>query len=186
VADFPELKKALESAHTIELVQPGSAKYKFQAFAFGERGTKITAELLKEITDGLCGSIRSNFPDFDYIVSPVPGGHTWGSLTALRLGKPINILRTEPSYDKGETEIPRKTGYYQHNLYFNHFEKGDRVLIIDDVVSTGGTLRTILEALRDLEVTAIGAQLIYAKTSDYKQIESDYSLPVRFLLENTD
>ena len=47
--EFPELKKAIDAAHTIELVQPGSTKYSFRAFAFGERGTKITAELLKEV-----------------------------------------------------------------------------------------------------------------------------------------
>jgi adenine phosphoribosyltransferase len=181
VKSFPEIKKAIEQAHIIELPQSGSRTYKFKTFAFGERGTKINAELLKEITAGLTDSINNNFPRFDYIVSPEPGGHTWGCLVALELKKDINILRMQPSYEKGEAEIPRKTGYYQNNLYFNHFKKGDNILLVDDVVSTGGTLKTILTALKSLGVNVIGVQVILAKSEDYKKIEKEFNVIIKFL-----
>ncbi|MBU3913550.1 MAG: phosphoribosyltransferase [Nanoarchaeota archaeon] len=181
MSKFPELRKSIDSARVIELPQSGSKTYKFKTFAFGERGTKITAELLKEIVEGLCGSVKQNFPNFDYVVSPEPGGHTWGSLVALKLGKPINLLRTNPSYEDGELEVPRKTGYYQHNLYFNHFKKGDRVLIVDDVVSTGGTLKTILSKLKSQGIMVMGVQVIFAKSEDYQKIEKEFSVKVKFL-----
>ena len=181
MSKFPELRKAIDSAKVIELPQSGLKTYKFKTFAFGERGTKITAELLKEIVEGLCESIKQNFLAFDYIVSPEPGGHTWGSLVALKLGKPINLLRTNPSYEEGELEVPRKTGYYQHNLYFNHFKRGDKILIVDDIVSTGGTLKTILGKLKSQGIKVVGVQVIFAKSDDYQGIEKEFSVKVGFL-----
>jgi adenine phosphoribosyltransferase len=78
-------------------------------------------------------------------------------------------------------EISRKTGYYQNNLYFNHFKKGDKIIIVDDVVSTGGTLKTILTALKNLGVTVVGVQVIFAKSEDYKKIEQEFKVPIKFL-----
>ena len=180
--EFPELEKAIKTARTIELPQPGSKKYKFKTLPFGERGTKIEAKLLKEITNGMVDSINKHFPDFDYIVSHEPGGHTWGIMAALKLNKSINILRAAPSYEMEELEVRRKTGYYQQDLYFNHFQKGEKVLIIDDVISTGGTVETILETLSSLEVKTIGVQAIYAKSKSYKKLEEKYSIPIKLLI----
>jgi adenine phosphoribosyltransferase len=36
---------------------------------------------------------------------------------------------------------------YIKELYLNGILKGDRVVIIDDVISTGGTMRALLQAL---------------------------------------
>lgn len=180
--EFPELEKSIKTARIIELPQPGSKKYKFKTLPFGERGTKIESKLLKEITKGLVDSINKHFPDFDYIVSPEPGGHTWGITAALKLSKSINILRAQPSYEEGEIEVRRKTGYYQQDLYFNHFQKGNKILIIDDVISTGGTIETILETLTSLEVKTVGVQAIYAKSKRYKRLEDKYSIPIKFLI----
>jgi adenine phosphoribosyltransferase len=175
-----QLKKSIKSAKTIEIPQSGSKKYKFHVFDFGERGTKISTELIEEIKSGMIESIKS-FSDFDYIVSPEPGGHTWGLLLASEIKKPINILRTNPSFHEGELEVPRKTGYYEHNIYFNNFKKGDKVLIVDDVVSTGGTLRTILDTLDSLSVKIIGVQVILAKSDDYNKLEKEFGIKIKFL-----
>ena len=116
---FPELRKAIEKAHSIELPLPRSRTYNFKVYAFGERGTKISPELMKETVSGLCDSIKENFLDFDYLVAPEPNGHVWASLVAYELGKPLNILRRQPVCEEGELEVPRKTSYYQDSLYFN-------------------------------------------------------------------
>src|SRR3989344_10593 len=167
---FPHLKYAIREAKTIELPQLGRKKYLFKTFSFGERGARLSAELLREITQGLLSSIKKNFPKFDYIASPEPGGHTWGSIVAYSLGKAINTVRSNPSYSRGEIEIRRETAYYHHNLYFSHFKKGDKVLIVDDIVSSGGTLETLLSTLKKLGVVVIGVQVIYAKTDVWKKL----------------
>src|SRR4030043_569303 len=180
--EFPELTKAIQSAKTIDLPQPGSKTYKFKTLPFGERGTKLNSALLKEVTEGIANSILKNFTKFDYIVSPEPGGHIWGGITALKLSKTINILRSQPSYESAELEVRRKKGYYQQNLYFNHFQRNDHVLVIDEVISTGGTIETILDTLVSIDVKPIGVQLIYAKGDNYKRLAKKYSLPIKFLI----
>ncbi|MCX6687875.1 MAG: phosphoribosyltransferase family protein, partial [Methanoregula sp.] len=43
--------------------------------------------------------------------------------------------------------VHQATGYSKGELYLNGIRKGDRVVIIDDVVSTGGTMPALLQAL---------------------------------------
>src|SRR5674476_1185165 len=47
----------------------------------------------------------------------------------------------------GEIAVHQTTGYSKVELYLNGIKKGDRVVIIDDVVSTGGTMKALLQAL---------------------------------------
>ena len=42
-----------------------------------------------------------------------------------------------------EFVIDQTTGYSKGEIYLNDIGKGDRVLLVDDVVSTGGTLLPI-------------------------------------------
>ena len=179
---FAHIEEAVQNAKSIELTHSGTEVYKFKVLPFGERGTYLKHALIAEISEGLCSAIKKIFPDFDYIVSPEPGGHVWGVLVALQLQKSLNILRSSPTYEAKERAVNRKTGYYQHNLYFNHFKRGDRVLIVDDVVSTGGTLDTILATLIDLGVTPVGVQVVYAKSEEYKKIEAKYAISINGLL----
>jgi adenine phosphoribosyltransferase len=183
---FLHLRKAVEDTQVVELTQQGFEVYKFKIFAFGERGTWINPELLKEITEGLHDSIIESFPDFDYIVAPEPGGNAWGSLIALKTGKPLNILRAYSSGEEEEEKVIRKTGYCSETLYFNHFKKGDKVLVIDDVTSTGGTLDAILSKFQELGVITVGAQVIYAKSDGYKIIEQKFSVRIKPLLSHSE
>jgi adenine phosphoribosyltransferase len=41
-------------------------------------------------------------------------------------------------------------------MYINDVEAGDRVLVLDDVLSTGGTMKAILDALTD----EVGAEVV--------------------------
>lgn len=58
---------------------------------------------------------------------------------------------------------------------------GDRVLLLDDVISSGATIRCIAAQLSVMGVTLIGVQAILAKGEHYKQLEADIGVPVRFL-----
>jgi adenine phosphoribosyltransferase len=150
-------------------------------FDFGEKGHYLSAALIKEIVDGMVASIKENFENFDYIVAPEPGGHTWGMLLANALGKDINIFRVLPTKIDGEIEIPRKTPYNEGRLYLNRIKVGDRVVIIDDVIYRGGTLASIVKILQEKGIIVVGIQTILAKTEKYVDVEKKYGVSIKSL-----
>jgi len=48
---------------------------------------------------------------------------------------------------EGEIPVYQETGYSKGNLYLNGIKKGDKVIIVDDVISTGGTMVAMIKAL---------------------------------------
>jgi adenine phosphoribosyltransferase len=59
---------------------------------------------------------------------------------------PMTIMRKREYGLPGEIAVHQATGYSKGELYLNGINKGDRVVIVDDVVSTGGTMRALLQA----------------------------------------
>jgi adenine phosphoribosyltransferase len=180
-SELPKLDAAIRSARQINLPQKTGGDYAFRVYCFGERGTRLEYPLVNEIVDGLSASIQKNFKSFDYIVTPEPGGHLWGILLGYKLQKPVHILRRISSFATAEKEINRVTGYHTSSLFISDIKKGDIVLVLDDVVSTGGTLTTILGALERANARVIGVQVILAKSNKYKKIQKKFKTKIAYL-----
>jgi adenine phosphoribosyltransferase len=77
---------------------------------------------------------------------------------------PRTLARWTPTGAPGEVEVPLSNEYIQEGqtqIFLNGVRPGDRVLIVDDLISTGGTLVALIEAVRCtgatiLEVLTIG------------------------------
>jgi adenine phosphoribosyltransferase len=63
---------------------------------------------------------------------------------------PLVIVRKRHYELPGEVAVHQTTGYSKGELYLNGVAKGDRVVIVDDVCSTGGTMRAIIGALEHI------------------------------------
>ncbi|WP_151736529.1 phosphoribosyltransferase ['Paenibacillus yunnanensis' Narsing Rao et al. 2020] len=177
-----KLSQSISSAKSVRIHKDQDTVYDFKLYPFGERGTYIEPGLIREITDNLAEDVTEHFPAFDYIVSPEPGGHTWGMLAAYKLGKPMNILRLSTElYDNYEVCVKRETAYNENYIYFDGFKPGDRVLLLDDVISSGATIRCIARQFAVMGVELVGVQAILAKGEHYKKLEADLQVPVRFL-----
>jgi adenine phosphoribosyltransferase len=70
-----------------------------------------------------------------------------GSILSVMTDIPMTIMRKRAYKLPGEIAVHQTTGYSKGELYLNGVYNGDRVVIIDDVVSTGGTMRALLKAL---------------------------------------
>jgi adenine phosphoribosyltransferase len=71
---------------------------------------------------------------------------------SLKTGIPLTIVRKRPYYLDGEVELSQSTGYSKGALYINGLKKGDKIILVDDVISTGGTLLALVKALKIIGV----------------------------------
>jgi len=70
-----------------------------------------------------------------------------GAVLSVMTDIPMTVMRKRAYNLPGEVAVHQTTGYSKGELYINGIKKGERVVIIDDVVSTGGTMRALLQAL---------------------------------------
>ena len=79
-------------------------------------------------------------------------------------GLPRTLARWTPTGAPGEIKVPLANEYVQEgsiNIYLNGVTPTDRVILIDDLISTGGTLVALVKAIREagahiLEILTIG------------------------------
>lgn len=95
-----------------------------------------------------------DWSEIDLIVSVEAMGLPLLSAVGEASGKPTVVIRKRSYEMEGEVEVDVSTGYSKSTMYINDIKPGERILIVDDVISTGGTLEPILEAIE-----GIGAKL---------------------------
>jgi adenine phosphoribosyltransferase len=71
-----------------------------------------------------------------------------GTAVSLITGIPLAIARWYPYMFPDEIAVPIACEYYKGNLYVNGIEEGDKITIVDDTISTGGTIISMVEAIR--------------------------------------
>ena len=82
-------------------------------------------------------------------------------------------------------KVEKSTGYEKSDVYINDLHEGDKIIIVDDLISTGGTLKAILGALHEIKCLIKGIFVIFDKP-DYggsKYIRKNYSIPLKTLIK---
>ncbi len=135
------LKKSLLKA---PIVRRGDYSYFIHPISDGI--PQLEPSLLDEITDAI---LAMSTGAFDKIFTIEAMGIPLATAISMRTGIPFTIIRKRPYGLEGEIELSQKTGYSKGELYVNNVFKGDRILILDDVISTGGTLIDLKKALEE-------------------------------------
>ncbi len=106
---------------------------------------EVKPELIREVVGHV---VRIADLDVDKIVTVEAMGIPIGIALSIITDIPLVIIRKRKYGLPGEIEVSQVTGYSKSQLFLNGINKGDRVIVVDDVVSTGGTLLATLESLK--------------------------------------
>lgn len=101
---------------------------------------------------------------------------------SLMTGIPYNVVRKRKYGLPGEVSVRQTTGYSEKDLFINGLKKGDRVTIVDDVISTGGTLKSIVLALKAMGVTVVDVVVVVQKTDDLERMEREIGQRIKTLV----
>jgi adenine phosphoribosyltransferase len=171
------LKKSLENA---PIVKKGSYSYVIHPITDGipEIDCKLLEEVVTEIEKHVekCGKI-------DKIVTMEAMGIPLATALSLRMKIPFTIIRKR-NYDlPGEISVQQMTGYSKSQLFINGLNSGDKIVIVDDVLSTGGTLKAILEVLGKLKVNVKGIFIAINKGKSKVEIMDKYKVNIVSLVD---
>lgn len=98
----------------------------------------------------LAKKIKETYPDVEAIVGVATAGIAPGALVADVLDLPFAYIRPEP----------KKHG--RQNMIEGDLKTGQKVVVVEDLVSTGGSSLKAVEALRDAGVKVLGLGCIFS------------------------
>ncbi|WP_353720597.1 orotate phosphoribosyltransferase [Dyadobacter sp. 676] len=101
------------------------------------------------IKKALAELIRAKYPDVQAVVGVATGGIAQGALVADLLELPFAYVRPEP----------KKHG--MGNQIEGRLEKGQSVVIVEDLISTGGSSLKVVDALREAGIEVAGMVAIF-------------------------
>lgn len=105
----------------------------------------VEPALLRDVTNEIVR--RVDFDDVDRILVPEAMGIHVGTALSMQVDVPLAIARKRSYGLDGEVGVAQVTGYDENELYLNGIDADDAVVVVDDVISTGGTMRAIVSAL---------------------------------------
>ena len=118
---------------------------------------RMDPEVLKAIVE--LTTERVDWSQIDVLLGIEAMGLPLAAPLSMATGVPLVVARKRSYGLEGEVKIDQATGYSKGVMYLNDIKKGERVAILEDVLSTGGTLEAVIEGVQraGAEVTEIVA-----------------------------
>jgi len=101
------------------------------------------------IKSELCNVIFEHFPEAESLAGVATAGIPWGIMAADQLKLPFIYVRPKPKEHGLGNQIE------------GNFTKGQRVLVIEDLISTGKSSLQVVDVLRDAGVEIVGMVSIF-------------------------
>jgi adenine phosphoribosyltransferase len=174
------LKHLEKSLYEAPIVKKGEYDYVIHPITDGV--PYISPELLKEVSDEMKKHIKK-YGKFDRIVTMEAMGIPLATSLSLDLGIPFTIIRKRQYGLPGEVSVEQVTGYSKSKMYINGLKKGDTVILVDDVLSTGGTLKAVLYVLKEIGVVVKGVFIAVYKGTCKEEITKTYGIPITTIVD---
>ena len=172
---FEKLKKSLLESPVIK-----KNDYDYFVHPITDGIPLVQPELMEETADSI-----SKFAvlDVDKIVCIEAMGIHIATALSLKTKIPFVVVRKRYYGLDGEVKVQQSTGYSRGELFINGLKAGDRVIVVDDVVSTGGTMIAVLKALKVMGVEVCDVFVVIDKEGGKEIVERETGFKVKSLLK---
>ena len=172
-----QFKKSLQKAPIIK-----KGDYSYIVHPITDGIPEIQPEMLREIVSEMKCHIEKCSP-IDKIVTIEAMGIPLATTLSLDMNIPFTIIRKRKYGLPDEVCVEQKTGYSKSKLYINGLKKGDNVVIVDDILSTGRTLKAVLSALQDISVNVKGIIVAVDKGDSVEKTSDKFNITIISLIE---
>ena len=160
-----QLKESLLTAPVIE-----KEGYHYFVHPISDGVPMLEPGLLREIVIKIIR--KAELEDVDKIVTPAAMGIHISTATSLMTDIPLVVIRKREYGLEGEVALFQQTGYGESQMYINDVSEGDRVVLLDDVLATGGTMTSIIQALEDIGAEIVDIVAVIKKVGLGSDVES--------------
>ena len=113
------------------------------------RLTLTAPEVRNDVENGLAKLIKENYPDTEVLMGTSTAGIAHAAITAHILGMPMGYVRSGAK-DHG-----------RQNQIEGRLEKGQKVVVVEDLISTGGSVLEVVNVLREAGADVLGIVSIF-------------------------
>ena len=106
-------------------------------------------EIRTEIETAIAETVKAKYPEAEALAGTSTAGIPHAAIAAHILGMPMAYVRASAK-DHG-----------RQNQIEGRLEKGTKVVVIEDLISTGGSVIDVVNALREAEVEVLGIVSIF-------------------------
>ncbi len=110
----------------------------------------LTAPAVRnDVENALAETIKKNYPDAEVLMGTSTAGIAHAAITAHILGMPMGYVRSGAK-DHG-----------RQNQIEGRLEKGQKVVVVEDLISTGGSVIEVVNVLREAGAEVLGIVSIF-------------------------
>ena len=113
------------------------------------RLTLTAPEVRCHVEEGLAELVKANYPEAEVLMGTSTAGMAHAAITAHILNMPMGYVRSGAK-DHG-----------RQNRIEGRLEKGQKVVVVEDLISTGGSVIDVVEALREAGAEVLGVVSIF-------------------------
>ena len=113
------------------------------------RLTLTAPEVRTMIEEGLAEVVKKEYPECEVLMGTSTAGIAHAAITGHILDMPMGYVRSS-NKDHGRT-----------NRIEGKLEKGQKVVVIEDLISTGGSVIDVVDALREAGAEVLGVASIF-------------------------
>lgn len=168
------LKKSLVSASVVK-----RGNYTYFQHPLTDGAPKIESGLLKEICSAI---LEIADMDVDLLLTMEAMGIHLAAVLSQMTGIPMNIVRKSPRYLPNEFVINQETGYSKGKMYMN-VDKNVKILVVDAVISTGGTMMAVLKALEKIGAEVKDAVAVIERGDGKERVKESTGIEVKTLVK---